>query len=426
MNILVIGSGGREHTIVWKLAQSKSVKRIYCAPGNAGIAELAECLPVKTDDLEGLLEVARAKKIDCTLVGPELPLSLGIADLFEQHHYPIFGPQRRAAELESSKVFAKQVMSECDVPTAHFQVFEDYFKALSYVKSQSFPLVIKADGLAAGKGVIIVQNQKEAEEALSQIMKEKRFGEAGRSVVVEEFLSGEEVSLLAISDGQHIQSLISSQDHKKIGDGDRGLNTGGMGAYSPVPFFSEEQQGFVLNRVFRPIINYMEKEDRVFKGVLYAGLILTSEGPKVLEFNARFGDPETQAMLPALKTDLMEIAEATIGGHLNKIKLSWHEQSTVCVVLSSQGYPGTYRQGEVITGLDNLKDRDDVMVFHASTEKAEKNIISAGGRVLGVTAWSDSLQGAIDKVYQAAQTIEFANKYYRKDIGQKGLSFAGI
>lgn len=423
MNILVIGGGGREHTIVWKLAQSKSVKRIYCAPGNAGIAELAECLPVKTDNLDGLLELARCKSVDCTIVGPELPLSLGIVDLFAQHGCPIFGPSRRAAELESSKVFAKLIMSKYDIPTAHFQVFEEYSKALSYLKTQAFPLVIKADGLAAGKGVLIVQSEEEAEQALSQIMKEKKFGEAGRSVVIEEFLSGEEVSLLAISDGQHIRPLIPSQDHKKIGDGDLGLNTGGMGAYSPVPFFSEEQQRFVLHRIFQPIISNMEKEDRVFKGVLYAGLILTAEGPRVLEFNVRFGDPETQVILPALKTDLVEIIEATIGGHLNRIKLSWHEQSTVCVVLSSRGYPGTYRPGEVITGLDTLKARDDVMVFHASTEKRDKNIISAGGRVLGVTAWSGSLKEAIDRAYQAVQIVNFNDKYYRKDIGQKGLIF---
>ncbi|HOF02707.1 MAG TPA: phosphoribosylamine--glycine ligase, partial [Atribacterota bacterium] len=278
MNILIIGSGGREHALVWKLAQSNSTGRIYCAPGNAGISELAECLDVKADNLTGLLEIVRIKKIDCTIVGPEVPLSSGIVDLFEQHHYPIFGPTQKAAEIESSKVFAKQIMSKYHIPTARFQVFEEYQEALSYLKTQSFPLVIKADGLASGKGVLIAGNRPEAEQALAQIMKEYRFGEAGRRVIIEEFLSGEEVSMLVFSDGKHVLPMIPSQDHKKIGDGDKGLNTGGMGAYSPVPFFKEEQQKLVLQKVFQPIIEGLEKEGRIFKGILYAGLILTGEG----------------------------------------------------------------------------------------------------------------------------------------------------
>lgn len=424
MNILIIGSGGREHALVWKLAQSNSTGRIYCAPGNAGISELAECLDVKADNLTGLLEIVRIKKIDCTIVGPEVPLSSGIVDLFEQHHYPIFGPTQKAAEIESSKVFAKQIMSKYHIPTARFQVFEEYQEALSYLKTQSFPLVIKADGLASGKGVLIAGNRPEAEQALAQIMKEYRFGEAGRRVIIEEFLSGEEVSMLVFSDGKHVLPMIPSQDHKKIGDGDKGLNTGGMGAYSPVPFFKEEQQKLVLQKVFQPIIEGLEKEGRIFKGILYAGLILTGEGFKVLEFNARFGDPETQVILPGLMTDLMEIVQASLGGYLDKIELNWHRQSTVCVVISSRGYPGAYQQGMTINGLENLKDREDIMVFHAGTGNRNGRIISTGGRILGVTAWAETLPEAIEKTYQGVNLIDFENKYYRKDIGKKGLSLS--
>ncbi|MDD3656258.1 MAG: phosphoribosylamine--glycine ligase [Atribacterota bacterium] len=426
MNILVIGSGGREHTIVWKLAQSPLVDRIYCTPGNAGIAEQAECLEVKTDDLAGILEIARNKKIDCTIVGPEVPLSLGIVDLFEKYNYPIFGPQRKAAEIESSKVFAKQIMSKYNIPTARFQIFDDYYKALSYIKKQPFPLVLKVDGLAGGKGVLIVNSRSEAEQSLAQIMKEKRFGEAGRRVVIEEFLTGEEVSMLVFSDGKHILPMISSQDHKKIGDNDEGLNTGGMGAYSPVPFFSEEQQKLVLTEIFQPIISGLALEGRIFKGVLYAGLILTGEGPRVLEFNARFGDPETQVILPGLKTDLMEIIQATIGGYLNQIEIGWNSQSTVCVVMASQGYPGTYEQEKTIIGLEKLKDRDDIVVFHAGSRVKDGKIVSAGGRVLGVTAWADTLKESIDKVYQGVKIIHFDHNYYRKDIGKKGLYFLTV
>lgn len=424
MNILIIGSGGREHALVWKLAQSNSTGRIYCAPGNAGINELAECLDVKADNLTGLLEIVRIKKIDCTIVGPEVPLSSGIVDLFELHHYPIFGPTQKAAEIESSKVFAKQIMSKYHIPTARFQVFEEYQEALSYLKTQSFPLVIKADGLASGKGVLIAGNRPEAEQALAQIMKEYRFGEAGRRVIIEEFLSGEEVSMLVFSDGKHVLPMIPSQDHKKIGDGDKGLNTGGMGAYSPVPFFKEEQQKLVLQKVFQPIIEGLEKEGRIFKGILYAGLILTGESFKVLEFNARFGDPETQVILPGLMTDLMEIVQASLGGYLDKIELNWHRQSTVCVVISSRGYPGAYQQGMIINGLENLKDREDIMVFHAGTGTRNGLIITTGGRILGVTAWAETLPEAIEKAYQGVNLIDFENKYYRKDIGKKGLSLS--
>lgn len=423
MNILVIGGGGREHAIIWKLAQSPLIDKIYCAPGNAGIAELAECLDVKIDDLNGLLDIARNKKINYTIVGPEIPLSMGIVDLFEQNGFLIFGPTKKAAEIESSKVFAKQLMNKFNIPTARFQVFDDFFPALSYLKKQSYPLVLKADGLAAGKGVLIASNKEEAEQALSLIMKEKKFGAAGRRVVIEEFLSGEEVSMLVFSDGKHILPMITSQDHKKIGEYDEGLNTGGMGAYSPVPFFCKEDQEMVLSRIFQPIITGLEREGRPFKGVLYAGLILTNEGPKVLEFNGRFGDPETQVILPPLETDLMKIIEATVNGSLDQVQLCWKEQSNVCVIMSSQGYPGKYQQGMRISGLENLKNRNDILVFHSGTVKKDDQVLSSGGRVLGVTSSADTLKEAIDKAYLGVSMIDFENSYYRKDIGQKGLRF---
>ncbi len=423
MNILVIGSGGREHTIVWKMAQSSLVDKIFCAPGNAGIAELAECLEVETDNLSGLLEIARHNSIDCTIVGPEVPLSLGIVDLFEDNGYPIFGPRRKAAEIESSKVFAKQIMNKYHIPTARSQDFEDYYEALSYLEKQSFPLVIKADGLAAGKGVIITKDRFEAELALGKIMKERKFGEAGRRVLIEEFLTGEEVSMLVFSDGRNILPMITSQDHKKIGDNDEGLNTGGMGAYSPVPFFGEKEREFVLTRIFQPVISSLEREGRLFKGVLYAGLIITKEGPKVLEFNARFGDPETQVILPGLKTDLMEIILSSINGTLDRVNPVWSKQFTVCVIMTSEGYPGEYVSGKTITGLEKLNEREDIIVFHSGTKKDDGKTVTSGGRVLGITAWSDTLKGAIDKAYQGVDEIYFEGCYYRKDIGKKGLHF---
>lgn len=423
MKILVIGSGGREHAIVWKLLQSPLVSKIYCAPGNAGIGEYAECLEIKADNLSSLLEIAREKKIDCTIVGPEIPLSLGIADLFEEKGYPVFGPRRNAAEIESSKVFAKKIMNKYNIPTARSEVFDDYNKAISYVKNHSFPLVIKADGLASGKGVIIVDSIYEAEEALTFIMKEKAFGDAGKLVLVEEYLIGEEISMLAFSDGRNIVPMVTSQDHKKIDDNDMGPNTGGMGAYSPVHFFGEEEQNDIVTKIFKPTITGLEREGRVFKGVLYAGLIITEEGPKVLEFNARFGDPETQVILPGLQTDLMEIIQATMNGSLNQIKPVWSKQSTVCVVMASKGYPGAYEQGKIITGLERLKERKDIVAFHSGTKKDNNKIISNGGRVIGITAWADKLAEAIDKAYQGVEEIEFENSYYRKDIGRKGLYF---
>jgi len=424
LNILVIGSGGREHSIVWKLSQSPRVDKIYCAPGNAGIASQAECLGIKVEDIDGLFQVARDKKIDLTVVGPEIPLSLGIVNHFEKNNYPIFGPTQEATEIESSKVFAKYLMDKYQVPTASYRVFKDYYQALLYLQQQAFPLVIKADGLAAGKGVLIIEDLPQAEKAISQIMKEHKFGKAGKRVIIEEFLTGEEVSMLVFTDGEHFLPMTPSQDHKKISDGDQGPNTGGMGAYSPVPFFDNKTQEWVLKSIFQPVIKGMKKEGRKFKGVLYAGLILTKEGPKVLEFNARFGDPETQVILPGLKTDLIEILYATQEENLNQIKVEWTNQTSVCVVIASGGYPGKYEKGKTIVGLEDLLNKQDTMVFHAGSEKKNNKIVTSGGRVLGVTSWADTLTGAIEKAYEGVNKIQFEKGYYRKDIGKKGLNFS--
>jgi len=424
LKILVIGSGGREHCIVWKLLQSKKIEKIYCAPGNAGIATQAECLNIPVEDISGLLQVARDKKIDLTIVGPELPLSMGVVNLFEKNNLPIFGPTQEAAEIESSKVFAKNIMNKYQIPTARYRAFKDYKLAQSYLQKQSFPLVIKADGLAAGKGVFIVQDLSQAEKAISYIMKENKFGHAGNKIVIEEYLTGEEVSMLVFTDGEHFIPMRPSQDHKKLYDGDSGPNTGGMGAYSPVPFFDDKAQRYALEKIFKPVIKGMKQEGRKFKGVLYAGLILTDEGPKVLEFNARFGDPETQVILPGLKTDLIEILCATREEKLSRIELEWQHQAAVCVILASGGYPGEYEKGKIINGIEKIENKQSTMVFHAGTEKKGNNVISSGGRVLGVTAWAETLSCAIDTVYEKIGQISFENLYYRKDIGEKGLKFS--
>ena len=421
MKIFVIGSGGREHCLIWKIAQSPLVDTIYCAPGNAGITRLAECVDIKADDISGLLQFAQEKAIDLTIVGPEIPLSLGIVNLFQQHHIPIFGPSREATEIESSKVFAKYMMQKYEIPTARYAVFEDQKQALSYINTQSLPLVLKVDGLAAGKGVFIVQTLQEAEQIIGQVMTEKQFGDAGNRIVVEEFLEGEEVSMLVFTDGTHYIPMVSSQDHKKIFENDRGPNTGGMGAYSPVPFFQKKERDYVEKHIITPIISGMKKEGRLFRGILYTGLILTEKGPKVLEFNARFGDPETQVILPRLKTDLIKIIKAIIGGYLNKIQVQWYDNASVCVVMASEGYPGHYERGFVIKGLDKAAQYNDLAVFHAGTRQKEGQIYSAGGRVLSVTAWSNELRNSIKKAYSGIQEIYFKNDYYRKDIGQKGL-----
>ncbi len=421
MKVLVIGSGGREHTLIWKINQSPKVSQIYCAPGNAGISQLAKCIDINADNIEELVDFAKKEKIDLTVVGPELPLSKGIVNEFNRWGLKIFGPSQEAAEIESSKVFSKYLMKKYNIPTANYEVFQNSEEALDYIKQQTFPLVIKADGLAAGKGVFIVKNLDQAGDALDILMEEKKFGEAGRQIVVEEFLEGEEVSILVFCDGKAIVPMISSQDHKKIFDNDQGPNTGGMGAYSPVPFYTTEIKEKVCREILKPTVKGLRNEGKEYKGVLYAGLILTKEGPKVLEFNARFGDPETQVVLPGLKTDLLDILNAVIEGTLHEINIEWKNNSAVCVVVASGGYPGKYQKDKVISGLERLKKMEDVIAFHAGTKFQDGKIVTSGGRILGITAWGDTISKAKGKAYEGAEKIYFEDMYYRKDIAAKAI-----
>lgn len=421
MKVLLIGSGGREHVLAWKIKQSPLVTKLYCAPGNGGISDSAECVNIAADDITGLLTFAKSKKIDLTVVGPEAPLVAGIVDIFEREGLKIFGPNLQAAQLEGSKVFAKEMMSRFNVPTAPFEIFDNSFDALQYLKRAEFPLVVKAEGLAAGKGVIICKDLAEGEKAIKLIMQEKVFKEAGERVVVEEFLPGEEASILAISDGDHYVLLDTAQDHKKIFDDDLGPNTGGMGAYSPAPVVDEKTLKIIDARVIEPMIRGMKREGIPFKGVLYAGLILTVDGPMTLEFNVRFGDPEAQAILPRLQNDLVEVMLAACEGRLNRFKLNWDKRSCVCVVMSSGGYPGKYETGKLIKGLDAAATEKDVVVFHAGTERRKDGCYTSGGRVLGVTGFGDSIQKAIDCAYKAVDKITFDHYFFRRDIGAKAV-----
>jgi len=421
MKVLVIGSGGREHTLVWKIAQSPKVSQVYCAPGNAGISKLAQCININADNIEKLADFAQEEKIDLTVVGPELPLSKGIVNEFNRKGLRIFGPSKEATEIESSKVFSKYLMKKYNIPTANYEVFQNSEKAFDYIKQQIFPLVIKADGLAAGKGVFIVKNLVQARDALDALMEEKKFGEAGRQVIIEEFLEGEEVSILAFCDGKTVVPMVSSQDHKKIFDNDQGPNTGGMGAYSPVPFYPDEFKERVLEEILKPTIKGLQSEGREYRGVLYAGLVLTKEGPKVLEFNARFGDPETQAILPRLKTDLIDILNAVIEGRLHKINIEWEDNAAVCVVVASGGYPGKYQKGKAISGLERLEKMEDIIVFHAGTKLQDDKVITSRGRVLGITAWDKTISKAKERAYKGVKEIYFEDMYYRKDIAAKAI-----
>ena len=421
MKVLVIGSGGREHALVWKIIQSPKVSQVYCAPGNAGISKLAQCINIDADSIEKLVDFVQEEKIDLTVVGPELALSKGIVNEFNRKGLRIFGPSKKATEIESSKVFSKYLMKKFNIPTANYEVFKNSEKALDYIKQQNFPLVIKADGLAAVKGVFIVKNLVQARKALDALMKEKKFGEAGRQVIIEEFLEGEEVSILAFCDGKTVVSMVSSQDHKKIFDNDQGENTGGMGAYSPVPFYTDEFEKRVLEEVLKPTVKGLWSEGRKYKGVLYAGLILTKDGPKVLEFNARFGDPETQVILPRLKTDLIDILNAVIEETLHEINIEWEDNAAVCVVVASGGYPGKYQKGKIISGLERLKKMEDIIVFHAGSKLQDDKVITSGGRVLGITAWDDTISKAKEKAYEGVEKIYFEDMYYRKDIAAKGI-----
>ena len=427
MKILVIGSGGREHTLVWKIKESSLIKQIYAAPGNAGIAELAECVDIKADDIAGLLKFAKEKKIDLTIVGPEAPLVAGIVDEFQKVDLKIFGPTKAAAQLEGSKVFAKEFMAKHNIPTARFKVLAEVEEAKKYIQTLNMaPVVVKADGLAAGKGVIVAKTIQEALDAVELIMVKKAFGEAGNKIIVEECLEGNEVSFLAISDGDNFVTLESSQDHKRIFDNDEGPNTGGMGAYSPAMKIDEEILREIKDDIFKRSITGMLVDHNRFKGVLYAGLMMTKDGPKVLEFNVRFGDPETQAVLPRLKTDLVEVMLKSIEEDgLKDVELSWDERSCVCVVLASGGYPGPYEKDKVISGLDELKSLQDVFAFHAGTKFSnageKKQVVTSGGRVLGVTALGQDIKAAVDSTYEAIKKVGFEKMQLRKDIARKAV-----
>ncbi len=421
MNLLVIGGGGREHALVWKLRQSPRVRQIYCAPGNAGIGGLAELVPIAADDIPALLAFARARRIDLTIPGPELPLTLGIVDEFERHGLRVFGPTRAGAQLEGSKAFTKDLMRRCHIPTGFFGSFTDADEAVQYIREVGAPIVVKADGLAAGKGVVICQSVKDAEDAVSEIMRGKIFGDAGNRVVIEEFLEGEEVSFMAITDGQTVLPLASSQDHKRIGDGDTGPNTGGMGAYSPAPIVSAQLHDRIMREVMTPIVTGLRERGIVYKGVLYAGLMIHNGSPKVLEFNARFGDPECQTLLLRLKSDLLAALEAVVDGRLADIRLEWDTRAAACVVLAADGYPGSYNKGQSIRGLDRLHGWRDGVVFHSGTAIRNGDIVTNGGRVLGVTALGSDIAAAVAEAYRAVKQIEWDGMYYRRDIGRRAL-----
>ncbi len=421
MKILVAGGGGREHTIAWKLSQSPLVEKIYAAPGNAGIAELGECVGISSEDIRGLADFAEKNSIDLTVVGPELPLTLGVVDEFEKKGLKIFGPKKEAALIEGSKVFAKEFMKKYHIPTASFRIFEKKEEALDFIRSSEFPLVIKADGLAAGKGAFVIEDLKDAEEVIQKVMGEKVLGEAGNKVVVEDFLTGEEVTILAFSDGKTILPMVSSQDHKRIYDGDRGPNTGGMGAYAPTLMVNDRMMKKVTEEILEPTIYGLNREGRTYRGVLYAGLMVTEMGPKVMEFNCRFGDPETQVVLPLLESDLAEIFLSIINEELELQDVKWKDGSAVCVVLASGGYPDKYEKGKEIFGLKRARN-SDVMVFHAGTKNEGNRIVTSGGRVLGVTAFDKTMQGALSKAYSAVDKIKFEGMYYRHDIGYRATN----
>ena len=422
MKILVIGSGGREHALVWKISQSPRVSKIYCAPGSMAIGELAEPVGIAAEQIDQLVDFAAQEKIDLTVVGPELPLTLGIADLFEARGLKIFGPNKAAARLEGSKSFAKEILQQNNIPTAASGTFTDVLLAKEYLAQQKPPYVIKADGLAGGKGVIICQNRDEAENTIDQILVRKVFGSAGDKLVIEEFLDGEEASFMALTDGEHTLPLASSQDHKRVFDNDEGPNTGGMGAYSPAPIVTPSLGQRILREILAPLIVGLREKDITYRGVIYVGLMITKDGPKVLEFNARFGDPECQPIMMRLKRDLVPLLEATIDGKLDTVHAEWHEEAAVCVVLSARGYPGSYDKGKEIRGLERLKDWQKGFVFHAGTTKDNGGWLTSGGRVLGVTARGQNISEALNEAYRAVGMISWEGMHYRKDIARRAIA----
>ena len=422
MKILVVGSGGREHTLVWKIAQSPRVDKIYCAPGNGGIAQIAECVPLDVMEFDKLIAFARENDIDLTIVGPENPLCAGIVDEFKKAGLRAFGPTMRGAQLEGNKVFAKEMMRKYNIPTAEYREFDDSSEAVAYLRDVGAPIVVKAYGNAMGKGVSVCQTVEEAEAFVKKCLVESAFGDAGDRIIIEECLVGEEASLLAFTDGKTVLPMDSAQDHKPIYDGDKGPNTGGMGAYSPAPVVTDQLYKLIYKEVLEKVVQGLASEGIDYRGIVYAGIMITSEGPKVLEFNARFGDPETQALLPRLETDLVEIMEACVDGSLDSIELKWTSKSAVCVVMASGGYPGPYEKGKVIHGLDKASEVPETIVFHAGTVVRDNSILTSGGRVLGVTSLDDTLEGAITAVYSAVDMIHFEKVQYRTDIGAKALT----
>ena len=419
MKVLIVGSGGREHAIAWKVAQSPKVDKIYCAPGNAGISEYAECVSIGAMEFEKLADFAQEKKIDLTVIGMDDPLVGGVVDVFEERGLKIFGPRKNAAILEGSKAFSKDLMKKYNIPTAAYENFDDPEKALAYLETASMPIVLKADGLALGKGVLICNTLEEAKEGVKSIMMDKQFGSAGNQMVIEEFMTGREVSVLSFVDGKTIKIMTSAQDHKRALDGDQGLNTGGMGTFSPSPFYTAEVDEFCKKYIYQATVDAMKAEGREFKGIIFFGLMLTDKGPRVLEYNARFGDPETQVVLPRMKNDIVEVFEACVDGTLDQIDLEFEDNAAVCVVLASEGYPVKYEKGLPISGLDAFKDKDSYFVFHAGTKfDNEGTIVTNGGRVLGVTATGATLKEARANAYEAAKWVTFDNKYCRSDIGK--------
>ena len=419
MKVLIVGSGGREHVIAWKVSLSSKVDKIYCAPGNAGIGQIAECVPIKAMEFDKLVEFAKEKEIDLTIVGMDDPLVGGIVDEFEKAGLRIFGPRKNAAILEGSKAFSKDLMKKYNIPTAKYENFDDANKAIEYLEKSQFPIVLKADELALGKGVLICNTLEEAKAGVKSIMLDKQFGSAGNTLVIEEFMTGREVSVLSFVDGKTIKTMTSAQDHKRAKDGDQGLNTGGMGTFSPSPFYTDEVDEFCKKYVYQPTVDAMLKEGREFKGIIFFGLMLTPNGPRVLEYNARFGDPEAQVVLPRMKNDIIEVVEACIDGKLDEINLEFEDNAAVCVVTASDGYPVEYKKGFKISGFEKFDDKDGYYVFHAGTAlDIEGNIVTNGGRVLGITAKGKDLKEARANAYEAVKWIDYDNKYYRNDIGK--------
>lgn len=418
MKVLIVGSGGREHAIAYSVSKSNHVDKIYCAPGNAGIAELAECVTISPMELDKLADFAEENKIDLTIIGMDDPLVAGVVDVFEARGLRVFGPRKNAAIIEGSKAFSKDLMKKYNIPTAAYETFDSADEAITYLETSAYPIVLKADGLALGKGVLICNTFEEAKDGVKSIMLDKQFGSAGNRLVIEEFMTGREVSVLAYCDGTHIKPMTSAQDHKRAKDGDQGLNTGGMGTFSPSPFYTKEVDEFCEKYVYQATMDAMKAEGRDFTGILFCGLMLTEKGPRVLEYNARFGDPEAQVVLPRMKNDIIEVMNACIDGKLDDIDLQFEDNAAVCVVLASAGYPEKYDKGIKITGFENFEGKDGYYVFHAGTKETEEGIVTNGGRVLGVTAKGSTLKEARANAYEATKWIDFSNKYMRNDIGK--------